>query len=339
MRIPADRVPLMPPDAMIRHLQSLPDQIEKAVKIGSAFRFPLRGRKISKIVFCGMGGSAIGGDILRRLAFQRDRVPFVVNRSTMMPKWVDRETLVIASSYSGNTKEVLESVGQAFRAKAMVLIVTSGGRLETVARQKHMPYLKIPSGMPPRCAIGYLTFVLVPVMNRLKILSVSSGHIRETLAIIPKVSRLKAKKIAAVFANRFVRLYGVSGLMEPVLVRWKAQLAENSKTFVSLQVLPEMFHNEIEGWQVPKELIRKSLAVFFCDAGDPEWIRRKKTAAQKMIRSSGGRVEQIHSSGKSPLARIFSLIALGDWVSYELAVRYGVDPLAIFGIDALKKIK
>jgi glucose/mannose-6-phosphate isomerase len=323
---------------MIEYLQSLDRQISDAVRIGSDFRFSLKRRRISKIVFCGMGGSAIGGDILRRLAFRQDKIPFAVNRSSAMPKWVDRQTLVIASSYSGNTREVLASLRDAFQAKALVLIVTSGGKLEDLARKQKTACLKIPAGIPPRCAIGYLTFALLPVLNRIHILSVSEKDIRETIHIVRNIPRARAKRIATLFENRFVRFYGASGLMEPVLVRWKSQLAENAKTSASVQVLPEMFHNEIEGWKAPKAFVQKSLAVFFCDSGDPAWIRKKEAAALRIIRGSGGKAEQIFSQGKSQLARIFSLIVLGDWVSYELAVRYGVDPIAIPNIDILKKI-
>lgn len=286
-----------------------------------------------------MGGSGIGGDILRRLAFQEDRVPFMVSRSTAMPRWVDSRTLVIVSSYSGNTREILESFGKARKAGAPILVVTSGGRLEKLARRGNIPMLVIPKGFPPRCAIGYLTFVLIPALNKLGILKVSDADIRETMAIIDKISEKRALGIAKRLAHRFVHLYAVSGLMEPVLVRWRSQFAENAKTLIGHQMLPEMFHNEIEGWHAPNDLISKSLAVFFADASDSEWIGVKRAISQRIIRRHGGHIYKISSTGRSPLARIFSLIALGDWVSYELATLYKVDPLMIPNIEALKKSK
>jgi glucose/mannose-6-phosphate isomerase len=322
---------------MKRYLLGLNDQIGDALRIGKLFRHPVTKRKISQIIFCGMGGSGIGGDILRRLAFRADRVPFMVNRSTAMPRWVDPQTLVIVSSYSGGTREILESFERARRSRAPILVVTSGGRLEELARAGRFPVLKVPQGFPPRCAIGYLTFVLVPVLNRLGILNVRDAEIRATRAILAKISEKRALGIARRLAGRFVHLYAVSGLMEPVLVRWRSQLAENAKTLVSHQMLPEMFHNEIEGWQAPRELVRRSTAVFFSDPEDPLWIRERARRARRMIAGTGAKVLEIRSEGRSPLARIFSLIALGDWVSYELARLYRVDPLVIDHIDALKK--
>jgi glucose/mannose-6-phosphate isomerase len=324
---------------MKQYLLSLEAQITDALRIGNRFTCRIPKGRIQKIIFCGMGGSGIGGDVLRRIAFREDRVPFMVNRSMAMPKWVDRSTLVIVSSYSGNTRETLTSFRCALRANAPIIAVTAGGQLERLALRRRIPLLKVPSGFPPRCAIGYLTFVLVPVLKRLGILSVTDRDIRETVRIIGRIAREpRAKSIARKMAHRFVHLYAVSGLMEPVLVRWRSQFAENAKTLVSHQMLPEMFHNEIEGWGKPLDLTRKSVALFFRDQGDPVWISDRRKKAQSVIGRQGGSVLEICSEGHSPLARIFSLIALGDWTSYELARLYRADPLAIPNINALKKV-
>jgi len=320
-------------------LESLDTQIVEAIRIGTKLQIPKNWSGIKKILFCGMGGSAIGGDILRRIEFKKDRFPFLVQRTPAIPKWVDSETLAIVSSYSGNTREVLEAFQAVHRAKAKMLVVSSGGKLAALAKKHKLPHVIIPNGMPPRCAVGYMTFVLIPALNKMKLMSVSKKEIAECLKVIQQLPKAKAKSLAKKMAHHFAHLYAVSGIMEPVLTRWRAQLAENSKTLVSHQYLPEMYHNEIEGWNVPRSVISRSVAVFFIDREDPAWIAEKRKVTQRIIRKHHGKVIEVASTGKSSLARIFSLIALGDWVSYELAMMYKVDPLSIKNIDYLKKVR
>ena len=123
-----------------------------------------------------------------------------------------------------------------------------------------------------------------------------------------------------------------------MLTRWRAQFAENAKTLASSHLIPEMLHNEIEGWKFPREIIKKSSAVFFSDLNDPLWLRKKIQVAQKAIKSAGADVLEIKSSGRSLVARLFFLLVLADWVSYELAILNKVDPISIPVIESLKKV-
>jgi glucose/mannose-6-phosphate isomerase len=321
------------------YLLQLDSQIEEAFSIGRqfspAFHFP----NVRKVLFCGMGGSAISGDVLRVITEYYSPVLFEVHRGDLWPRWADRETLVLFSSYSGNTQEVLEWVPNAIKTKCQILILTSGGRLGEIAAKKRIPCLKIPQGLPPRCAIGYLSFSLLPVLEQLGRFTISKNEFQETLSVIRNVPKHKAKLIAHQMQGRSVHLYSVAGLMEPAAVRWRAQLAENAKMLVSHHFLPETFHNEIEGWKFPPAVVENGLAVFLTDRADTPFLNRKRKFFQKIIRARGGRVVEIPTSGKMPLARLFSLIALGDWVSYELALFNRIDPMQIEVIEALKKIK
>ncbi len=318
-------------------IKSLDEQIINGLAAGNAFKTPAWGRSITKVLFCGMGGSAIGGDILRILC--NGSVPFEVNRTGRFPAWVDSSTLVIFSSYSGNTPEVLQNIAAARKAKAKILALTSGGGLLETARKNKIPYLLVPGGLPPRCAVGYLTFTLVPVLSKLGLLRFSRKDGDEVLSVVRCVSREEARAVARELHKRSVHFYGYSSFAEPVVTRWRAQLAENSKVLSSFHLIPEMMHNEVESWKFPMDIIADSTAVFFSDSGDLAWLKNKIRAAQQEILKSGAQILEIRSKGKSPAARLFSLIVLGDWVSYEMALLNKIDPVKIPTIELLKKVR
>lgn len=314
-------------------------QILESLSLARRFSLPDAYRKSSKVFICGMGGSAIGANIVRAVAHRRMHLPFAVYRTSEVPSWLDPQTLAIFSSYSGNTVEVLHAFRRALKSKARMVILTSGGGLARLAGQKKIPCLLIPPGLPPRCAVGYLTFSLLSLFSKLRWLTLAKEETKEVLSVIQSVSGRGVKKIARGMKERSIHLYGVAGMTEAVALRWRSQLAENAKTLASHHLLPEAFHNEIEGWKFPRFAIRKSLAIFFEDKDDPKDIVAKRDFFKALIRRRGGRVLTLPTRGKSHLARIFYLIALGDKVSVELAQLYGEDPIAIPMIERIKKIK
>ena len=322
---------------MKSYLENLDCQILEGVALGKKFKIPAL-KNISKILFCGMGGSAISGDILRIWVSRDSRLLFRVNRTGEMPAWVDAQTLVIFSSYSGNAAEILEILEPILKRGCPVMILTAGGKLERIAEQKKLPLLRIPQGMMPRFAIAYATFSLAAIFKRLGWIQYKEEDIREVASLVGRGMAFRARTVAKALHGRSVHFYGFANFAAPILTRWRSQLAENSKMLASHHNLPEMFHNEIEGWMFPKEIIRKSAAVFFEDKEDPAWIRKKAAAITKILKKRGASVLKISSQGKSSMARMFSLIALGDWVSHELANLNQIDPMSIPSIEALKKI-
>lgn len=317
------------------YLENLDRQMLEGVELGRSFRSPASWGKISRICFFGMGGSAASGDVLRVL--NSGKIAFHVFRSSQFPKWIGRETLTVFSSYSGNTVETLEAFSQAFKSGAKILAVSSGGKLEEIALRREIPLIKIPQGFPPRCAIGYLTFSLVPVFHKMGWIHAPEKDVREAVLAVSHVKRPRAKSLARQMAGRFVHFYGASGFAEPLLARWKAQFAENAKTLTASHGMPEMFHNEVEGWEFPE--LKKHSAVFFTSRNDSGWLQRKRQRVQKIVKAAGAHCLEIKAQGESLLARLFSLIALGDWTSYELACLNKVNPLDISHIENLKRIK
>lgn len=321
---------------MRNYLTHLDRQVLDAVSIGREFAKARRPPKVSRILFCGMGGSAISGEILKVVLARSCRIPFEVNRDLRLPLWADQRTLVVFSSYSGNTEEVLLVFDQALKRKSKILVITSGGKLSKKARDLKADPISLPGGIPPRCAIGYLTFSLVQVFAKWGWFKFSPQNCREVISTLRRDRGGKPRQLARLMSERLVRFYGLTGFCEPVLLRWQAQFAENAKVLASSHLIPEMFHNEIEGYCLSKPMPQKFVAVFFRDADDPPALETKIQKAKRLAAKAGSRVLEIHSRGKSLLARLFSLIYLGDWVSYELALLRDVDPLRIPNISLIK---
>ena len=319
------------------YLKDLANQVVKARAIAGGISLPSSFiKRPEKVLYCGMGGSAISGDILGTIAQSRSRIHWTVNRTSRLPEWVDSKTVVILSSYSGNTDEVESIFEQAVARKVHFLVVASGGRLAEEALKRKIPFFRLPQGYPPRFAIGYTTFSLLFLFMRYRWFSVSAKEIGEVLGETRHFPEAEAHKLAERLFDKNIAIYG-GGLMQSVALRWRTQFAENAKTLASCEALPEMFHHEIEGWIFPKFKVRRSMAVFLTDRNEPEWLRKKKKVAMGAIREHGAGVVEVKARGEGALARIFSMIMLGDWTSCELAKLYKVDPMSIEVIDRIKK--
>lgn len=326
-------------DPMLGYLESLDLQIEEALQISDSFDSKCFKRSIEKVLFCGMGGSSIGGDIWRVLFEERSQIPFSVLRSGhSFPQWADSNTLVVLSSHSGNTQEVLDIAFQAAERKCQVLVVSSGGLLMDWALGSSKPKIKIPAGMPPRTALGYLFFSLKKVMEKAGGFKISSLELDNVMAVVKSVNHEATKNTARLIYDRAVFISGWSGFLEPAVTRWKTQLAENSKTLASISWMPEMFHNDIEGWKHPAKHLRERAMVFLLDDQQPSWMLAKQKYVSAWIRSKGAKVHEVQAKGKYPLSRLFSLILAGDWTSYELAQLCQENPLPIPVLDAVKAI-
>ncbi|HOW87211.1 MAG TPA: SIS domain-containing protein [Candidatus Omnitrophota bacterium] len=322
---------------MEAYLKDLGPQIVKARAIAAGISLsPSFIKRPAKVLYCGMGGSAISGDILGTIAQSRSRIHWTVNRTSRLPEWVDSKTIVILSSYSGNTHEVRSIFEQAVARKAHFLVVASGGWLAEEALKRKIPFFRLPQGYPPRFAIGYTTFSLLFLFMRYKWFSVSGKEIQEVIRAVKRFPQKEAHRLAKRLFEKNIAIYG-GGLMQSAALRWRTQLAENAKTLASCEALPEMFHHEIEGWTFPVFKVKNSVAIFLTDRNEPDWLLKKKQVAMKVIREGGAETIELKTAGQGALARIFSMILLGDWTSCELAKLCKVDPMSIGAIDRIKK--
>ena len=329
-------------------LKNFSGQIENAIKIGESFTLPRALRApFDKVLFVGMGGSAIGGDVLRSLLGVESAVPITVLRHYELPRFVDNKTLCIFSSYSGNTEETLAAFGEARKRGFQSLIMTTGGELGKLSERTQTPWVRIPSGFPPRLALGYSVFPLLALFAKLKLCEWDSAGVKETVALIKSLAvkygiagpenNNPAKQAAASLAGTLVVVYASTGLLECAALRFRNQIEENAKALASHHLFPELDHNEILGWQFPKEILARSAVVFLKDAGDHARNLLRMKITQGVIEKAGVPVLELTSQGRSPLARLFSTIYLGDWISYYLALLYGVDPTPVKVIEFFKK--
>jgi glucose/mannose-6-phosphate isomerase len=326
-------------------IKGFPAQVREAVRIGNSAVFRKKPKGIDRIVLCGLGGSAIGGDLLRSYLAEELTVPFLVNRTYTLPAFVGRTTLVIVSSYSGNTEETNAAHREAIKRKAKVLCISSNGTTEKLAKSKRTPLIRIPAGLPPRAALGYSFFPLLIALERLGFVRSKTRSIRETLALLdeksgeygnPDPATNRALQLAQQLHGRMGVVYSSTERFDAVATRWRGQMAENGKSLMFGNVLPEMNHNELVGWKVLAEQMREMQVVFLRDKDDHRRIQVRMDITKGIISEYTSRITEVWSEGDSLLARMFSLVHLGDWVSFYLAILHGQDPTPVAVIDHLK---
>ena len=336
------------PRAMRSLIAAFPDHIEAAAMVvENLFLPPQAGApEISSIVITGLGGSAISGDLARAIAGNAIKHPLIVNRDYDLPPFVNASTLVIACSYSGNTEETLSAYNQAKAAGAQIVCITSGGLLAKFAAEDSFPAVSLPGGLPPRAALGYALITLLGVLRAKGIVPDMRDDIRETVALLrtlrenyrPGVSAIDnpAKWLATELFDKIVVVYGSSAIMEAAAYRWRSQIAENAKNLAFHHALPEMNHNELVGWLCPKSALKNISVVFLRDQEDHPQVQKRFDLTREVIKEKTLVVREIRSEGKSRLARVLSVVYLGDYTSFYMAYLNRLDPTPVDVIDAFK---
>ncbi|MCD6505075.1 bifunctional phosphoglucose/phosphomannose isomerase [Candidatus Poribacteria bacterium] len=330
---------------MLELLVGFPNQCREAYRIGLSVDLPKSYRYAQNIVISGMGGSAIGGDLIRCVLNRYTVVPIIVNRHYSIPEFVNEKTLFVSSSYSGNTEESIEAFRDAIEAEAMCMAITSNGELERLAVDYYIPTIKIPSGMPPRCALGY-TFI--PVLTAICRLGFAPNfnlkyELDEAISILEGMSQELSPQnpdnLSIQIARRIygkIPIFYASQDLEAVYVRWKGQMSENSKSLAYGNCFPEMNHNEIEGWRHPAGLLGKLHVILLRDRFDHERVQRRMDITKELIEGYPDGISEVFSRGEGILARLLSLIYIGDFVSFYLAVLNEENPTPVERIGVLK---
>jgi glucose/mannose-6-phosphate isomerase len=322
-------------------LAAFPAQCREAAQLvprpGMAFAAP------RAVVVAGMGGSASSGDLLAACAADRLDLPIVVHRGYGLPALAGERDLVVASSYSGETAEVVSAAEAALARGATLVAVTAGGRLAALAGERQVPRVTLPPGLMPRMALGYLFFPLLAVLRAADRAIVKRHEVDEALAVLDTLARElrperpaaenEAKRLALAIGDRLPVIYGgpTTGF---VAYRWKTDVEENAKTFAAAGALPEMNHNEIEAWAGPPARARH--LVLLRDREEPAEIARRFALLHELIGGAAGGTSEVWARDGGLLARLLSLVYLGQWTSYYLALLRGVDPWIIPTLEALK---
>ena len=331
---------------MLEHLHGFPEQCQNAWDKVLRFELPREYAGVSRVVITGMGGSAIGGDIVRRLALAESRVPVFVHRDYGLPPFVDENTLVVASSYSGNTEETLSAFTESLGTKAKKMAITSGGKLKSLAEKEGIPTFVIDYQAPPRAAFPHSFIALLGIFQKLGLLGDKSADLQEAVGVLKKLSgdlietrplaSNPAKQLAAKLHGRVAVIYGAEILSE-VARRWKGQFNENSKTWAFFEGFPELNHNAVAGYEFPPEAKETMLVLMLRSSSiHPRSLLRYEVTAQLLARA-GIAYEFVEARGKSPLVQVLSLVLLGDYASFYLSMLNEVDPTSTDAINLVKQ--
>jgi glucose/mannose-6-phosphate isomerase len=328
-------------------IYQFPSEFEDALNISEAVRLPdWDTNQIKNIVVAGMGGSAIGGDLVRSYLAEKLNIPFFICRNYTLPNFVDRSTLVFISSYSGNTEETLSAYDDAKKRGAKILAISSDGKVKEKALQEKITYVSIPKGFPPRAALGYSFVPILVMLERLGFVRGEKDQIRETGGFLSSnrskyrmelgVEENFAKRIALELHKKLPLIYAGNDHFDAVSTRWKGQICENAKMLAFNNVFPEFNHNELVGWKILSGYRDDLIVVILEDGDDHPRIKRRMEIVKGIIEKEGVKVIDVESSGETLLSRMFSLIQLGDFASFYLAILNKEDPFPVKVIDFLK---
>lgn len=303
----------------------------------------LTGKHFNSIVVTGLGGSAISGDILPNFLQQELTLPFIVNRSYHLPAFCSKDTLLIASSYSGNTEETLSVFQEALACKCSIVCIGSGGKLMDLAAENNLPFVKLEKGFQPRYSLYNNFFSLLKVIEKLGLILDQKkvvDNITENLSeqgINYSEENNHAVNIAGNLIGFIPIIYSAVDITSAIGTRLKCQFNENAKIHAFHNIIPELNHNEIIGWEtfLDKQINAKVITLTDRDY-DPQ-IKKRFEITSELIAGMGSEIINLSSNKASLKERIFDLIYLGDWISYYLAVLRGVNPTSIKNINILKE--
>jgi glucose/mannose-6-phosphate isomerase len=335
------------PSGMLDIVRSFPRQLREGWRAGRAADLGLLRARPAHLIYVGLGGSAISGDLLAAALGPVLPVPFVVVRDAALPSYTGAQSLVVASSYSGETDEVVEAAASAVSRGAHVLAVTSGGRLAALAESRGQAIVRVPAGLPPRAALGYLLGPMLATLERWEVCPPCAADVEEAVRVTDALSRQMgpdapedrnaAKRLAGRLDGRIPVVYAAGPDAEPAAHRWKCQFNENSKTVAAWNVFPELAHNEVVGWAAAADIAGLLEVILLFTGTESERTRRLVAAASETMPGAADGVPEIVGCGESRLARLLSLVLIGDLTSVYLAYLRGVDPTPVEAITALKQ--
>jgi glucose/mannose-6-phosphate isomerase len=338
-----DEIKKVDKENMLSFCINAPKHYSEAKKLAETIEIGYK--KPRNVIVTGMGGSAIGGELLKDWAMDKIAVPIEVYREYHLPAYADADTLVFVVSYSGETEESLSAFLHSIKRKCMTFCISSGGKLLEIAEKLNVPYLRVPSGIPPRAALSYLFIPLLVILENAGLVSDVTSEISETVEILRQISYenspeklLKnnlSKTLAANIYGTVPVVYGF-GFYRAVAQRFKQQFNENSKIPSKWEVFPDLNHNEVVGWEENGQLARDFSMIFIRDQGEPHEIKSRIEATKELLLKNSLKVFEVWSYGKCRLAKMLSTVLIGDFTSIYLAILRGVDPTPVNTIANLK---
>ena len=333
------------PENMAGYIESLPADLASAWQQG--LEKPLASYPpIQKIIISGMGGSAIGGDLFSSYLAPSSAVPIISRRDYGLPAWAQEpDTLVVCSSHSGNTEETLSSFKAAKERGCSLLAISTGGALQREALATGVTHWYFNHKGQPRTAIGWSFGLLLALAERLGLIHDQQKDIDKAVAVMknqyqslePAVPLLEnpAKRLAGQLLGRNIAIFA-AGELEVIARRWKTQINELAKAWASFEGIPEMNHNTLAGLVYPEALFEKTSAIFLRSAADHPRNQKRIDLSMQFFLQAGIAVDSVFAQGEGRLAQLWSLLQFGDYVSYYLALDYGIDPTPVEALNELK---
>ncbi len=331
---------------MIESVQEFPEQIEQSEKIVEQSNLDSI-YKVDNIVVTGMGGSAISGDIIQAFFRDKTEIPVYVNRQYDLPKWVHKDTLVLAQSYSGNTEETLSSFKHAYQKRCKIIGISSGGKLEEYCKKRNVNHIKIPTGYQPRAATGYMLFIALNVLKNTGILRIDIDKeidetIRESKQVrdnnnkdIPSEKNF-CKKTAERINGNIPQVYAFKQY-SPIAKRWCTQFNENSKIICRYDEVSESNHNDIVGWSMSPEFTKNFSCILFRDKEEESiYMEKRFEFMKKLFKTNAKDMIEINIEGKKTLSKMIKTMYIGDFISCYLAILRKIDPTPVNIISELK---
>lgn len=317
-------------------VENFSKQLSEAIAIGNQAKLSASKNNIANVLICGLGGSGIGGSIVAELVVGNANVPINVTKGYFIPAYVNENTLVIISSYSGNTEETLNCVDLAIAKNAKIVSVTSGGKVLEICNAKGFDCIVVPAGMPPRSCLGYTLTQLFFILGFFGI--TNNDYKKDLEAAIQLIEAeenniiAEAKSIADKLKGKIPVIYATT-YNEGIAVRFRQQLNENAKILCWHHIVPEMNHNELVGWTEKNDAFS---VLFFLDKNDYSRNLARVDINKEVIKKYTSSITEIFSKGNSVIEKAIYFIHLGDWISVALGEARGVDLMEVNVINNLK---
>ena len=331
---------------MFGAIWNFPENLREAHHIGSQIVLKQEYCEIQNIVIVGMGGSAIGGDVVSVLEESNIKVPLIVCRGYSVPEWVTNKTLVVLSSYSGNTEETLSSLDDAIRKRAVLCGLTTGGILAERLEKLGMDVIIIPSGLQPRAALAFSFIPMIKLFEKIGLVETNiDSWLQKSIELISSKRSLYSKdrddnpimKLSKSIYKKIPIIYSDISTMKVAGVRLKGQICENSKMLSYFNELPEQNHNEIVGWENNPELFNHLFVIWLVDKSDNPRIKLRTRITQNILGEKDVDQITIKVDGDSFQERFLNMIHYGDWLSFWCAILHNTNPSPVKNIDRLKK--
>ncbi|NOX88345.1 MAG: bifunctional phosphoglucose/phosphomannose isomerase [Calditrichaeota bacterium] len=303
--------------------------------------------QIKNILYLGIGASGLAGDLLDDVLFDELEIPMNIVRSYFTPGFCNQNTLVIASSYSGDTEETISATKAALENGAQIVCVTSGGELLKLAAEHNLSVIKLPENYRSRQALGYLFFTVYHLFGNIGLLRNYDAELKGLIRFAKEIAHrndypkfnghILSRELANTLQNKVPVIYSTEPYLRSVSLSWKKEIQQKAKALAFANVIPEMNHNEIVAWEWDSSILKNFIVIFLENKDVHPRILKRIELTKRIIKKRGVQVVDIYADGQTVMEKVFSLILLGDWVSYYLALLYKKDPVEIEHVDFLKR--